>query len=151
MFFFVEIFSGIMASSAKYFCCYCDVSRDNIERVGEARCVANLRKNFEEWRDETKSDKKKSILYKSTANNPLIEFEENTAIVHFIPPPELHMFIGITSYLYFKMELETPEVADAWMTSCSFKTFHGQKLFNGNNSKKMLENVEKLSELSPSK
>ncbi len=70
-------------------------------------------------------------------------------IIQYIPPPELHILIGIVTHLFIKLENEYPEIADQWLSNSKLKFFKGQKQFNGNTARQLLKNYNYLEKLAP--
>lgn len=73
----------------------------------------------------------------------MITAEDDDPVLKFIPPPELHLLIGITTHLFKNLEREFGELADEWLNSLNLKMDHrGQ--FNGNTAKKLIQNANFL-------
>lgn len=119
------LYTGLMSNSAKHFCAWCTTTLENRGALGESRTIVSIKTNYNNWCNEKLRDKKSAILYKNCINEPLIVFNAYAPIINFIPPPELHILIGIVTHLYSKLESENPEVADKWLKSSQLKFFHG--------------------------
>lgn len=142
---------GLMSNSAKYFCAWCETEKDRKKHNGEKRTIESIKKNFINWRDQTGSNKKYAMSYKNCINDPLIISDDNQPIISFIPPPELHILIGVVGHLYNALEKECPEVAVKWLKVCNIQFFHGLKQFNGNSARQLLKRHKDLKILDHSK
>lgn len=138
-----------MSNASKHFCAWCTASSDKKYIASECRTTSSIKNNYIKWITEKGGQKKFAMNYKNCSNAPLITVDDNAPIIHFIAPPELHILIGVVTYLYSKLESECPEIADKWLTECNLKFFHGQKQFNGNTSRQLLKKCCFLAKLSP--
>lgn len=83
-------------------------------------------------------------------NEPLITTDNDVPILSYVPIPELHILIGITTYLFKLLEHENGQLAENWLANLNIQLSHrGQ--FNGNGARQLLKNVEKLENLDPGK
>lgn len=140
-----------MSNSATHFCGYCNISRAHISEKGENRTTQIIFEKYNEWKNETNSDNKLAMNYDNCVHPPLIPIEENTPILKYIPPPELHILIGIVTHLFLQLQKEAPEVAENWINICKLKMFHGKTQFNGNTARELLSKANILAKLSPGK
>ena len=107
----------------------------------------NLFWDFSESRNK-KSEAKKF----GNINHPTIicdNIDDTTPVISLFPPPELHLLIGPVNKLYTALESVWPE-SENWLKSCNVKKeeYHGGS-FAGNESRKLLKNIDRLEALSP--
>ena len=138
-----------MSNAATHFCAWCNVSREMIQRSDSPRTPAGIISNNSQWTTEGKGKKKDAALYFNCSNIPLLYPAENAPIIHFVPPPELHLLLGITTHLFNQLAKENPEVAEKWLDEAGVQRFHGGSSFNGNGARKLLKMTDKLNALSP--
>lgn len=81
-------------------------------------------------------------------NIPLITGCEHTPIIKYIPPPELHLLLGVVQRIFDFLKRDVPEAADEWIKRAGVKLDHYQK-FNGNNARKLLKKVDLLRTICP--
>lgn len=74
---------------------------------------------------------------------------DDVSIIHHVPPPELHVMIGVVTHLYKLLEKELPEIAERWLNQCQVKMFHGSSQFNGNSARELLKKTHILDSLKP--
>lgn len=79
----------------------------------------------------------------------MIVGNEDEHVLKYVPPPELHLLIG-PQYMLEYLKPDSPEIAEQWIKNSSVLLDHYQRL-NGNNARKLLNKVELLEHLSPSK
>ena len=77
----------------------------------------------------------------------IIDVDDSTPVITIVPPPELHLLLGPVNHLFKGME-KVWSNSDDWLKSCFIKKsdYHGGCL-EGNDYKKLLNNVHKLQEL----
>ena len=75
--------------------------------------------------------------------------EDSTHVIEIIPPPELHLLIGPVITLNNELEQVWPQFQD-WLKACNVKKtdYHGGS-FEGNDSRALLKNINRLEELFP--
>ena len=75
--------------------------------------------------------------------------DNNTPVICLLPPPELHLLIGPVNKMYNALETIWPD-SEEWLKSCSVKKeeYHGGS-FAGNDSRRLLQNVNRLEALNP--
>lgn len=83
-------------------------------------------------------------------NEPLITADNETPLIKYVPLPELHLLIGVTTHIYSNFQKEYGQLADDWMANLNLQMSHrGQ--FNGNSARILLKKVDKLNALDPGK
>ena len=79
--------------------------------------------------------------------NPRIFYlndDSNTLMEHLVPPPELHILIGVVSLLG-TLILDIWSGFDDWLKSkCIFQRGYQGRGWDGNNSNRILKNVDSL-------
>lgn len=81
-------------------------------------------------------------------NSPLIIGDSEKPILKYIPPPELHLMIGIVKHLFNCVEKVDPETAEKWLKGAMVQMDYQQQ-FNGNNARRLLKKIDVLERLSP--
>ena len=73
-----------------------------------------------------------------------LDLDLDTLIEHLVPPPELHLLIGLVSLLS-NFLLDTWQGFDDWLKSINIiqQGYQGRG-WDGNNSNKILENLDSL-------
>ena len=91
--------------------------------------------------------------FKSCIAVPLIEYEDATLVIDFIPPMELHIILGIVNGLYDKLNKAlvasgSPVRAKDWSDSLHLvrRHYHGGQ-FMGNHCSTLLDNVDALEKI----
>ena len=82
-------------------------------------------------------------------NNYNDDDANDTPVLNILPPPELHLMIGVVNKMYAEMEKIWLK-SEQWLDSCNVKkeAYHGGT-FAVNESRKLLKNVNRLEVLSP--
>ena len=98
-----------------------------------------------------KDDSKDAKLYGNVIHPPINSdnLEDSTHVIEIIPPPELHLLIGPVITLNNELEQVWPQFQD-WLKACNVKKtdYHGGS-FEGNDSRALLKNINRLEELFP--
>ena len=91
--------------------------------------------------------------FKSCIAAPLIEYEDASLVIDFIPPMELHIILGIVNGLYDKLNKAlvasgSPVRAKDWSDSLHLvrRHYHGGQ-FMGNHCSTLLDNVDALEKI----
>ena len=107
----------------------------------------NLFWDFFEFRNEKLEAKKFGNVI-----HPLIlsdNIDNETPVSFLLPPPELHLFIEPVDKMHAALESFWLDSKN-WLKICNFKNedYHGGS-FAGNESRKLLQNIDRLEALSP--
>lgn len=129
-------------------CPYCVASKNNLHEKGIDRTIGRIKAMHDKWLKETEGDAKKAKKYENCINDPLLTANDEETIINLIPPPELHLMIGITTTLFNALNKKEPELCHSWIEKCNIKMDH-YGAFNGNASRKLLKNVKILKDLAP--
>ena len=75
--------------------------------------------------------------------------DNNTPVKCHLPPPELHLLIDLVTKIYSALEAIWSQSMN-WLQACNIKKgeYHGRS-FAGNDSRKLLQNVDSLEPLKP--
>lgn len=145
-----NILLGMMSHSSCHPCPWCDIKKEVIHKKGTQRTILSLMNlfwDFFESRDR-KSDAKK---YGNVIHPPIIcdDIDNETPVILLIPPPELHLLIGPVNKIYSALESKWSGSIN-WLKCCNVKKeeYHGGS-FAGNESRKLLKNIDRLETLSP--
>lgn len=74
--------------------------------------------------------------------------EYNTPILSYVPIPELHILIGVTTHLFKTFEKQYGQLAEDWLNNLNIQMTHRAQ-FNGNAARTLLKKVDKLQDLDP--
>ena len=147
---FYNILLGMMSHSSSHTCCWCDIKKAELRRKGRQRTIANSNSLFWDY-FVAQADKKDARLYGNVIHPPIISdnLEDSTPVIEVIPPPELHLLIGPVNTLYNKLE-QVWLLSQEWLKACNVKKtdYHGGS-FEGNDSRALFKNVNRLEELFP--
>lgn len=94
-----NVLMGIMAHFGTYPCTWCTALK---VEFGEYRTLGDCLKNYDDW-VKVGSMKSNAKNFKNCINKPVIQGDQNEEVIDFIPPPELHLLIGIVNKLYDHM------------------------------------------------
>ena len=131
-----NILLGLMSSMHP--CCWCDVDKYHLHEKGTERTFASLRQLFWDYFD-ARVDKLKAKDYGNVVHPPLINIEDDTPVLHVVPPPELHLMLGPLNNLLDEMSKVCP-ASEEWLHGCHVKKseYHGGQ-FEGNDCRKLLK------------
>lgn len=140
-----NILLGIMSHSSSYPCTWCFCENNNLENVGSPRTIGNCTSYFEAWRNAG-STIKNAKNYKNCINLPVFTGDENTRILEIIPPPELHLMLGVMNKIVNHMQGEFSKETNEWTNLCNVQReiTHGGTGFKGNSCKILLNKVDSL-------
>ena len=96
-----NIIVGLSNNASCYPCIWCDVSKDDLSSCGKLRTAKSCHSNFDDWCKSGKN-KRKAKNFKNCINSPMFYSKndnDNKPILHTMPPPQLHLFLG-TILLY---------------------------------------------------
>ncbi|KAJ8685580.1 hypothetical protein QAD02_021373 [Eretmocerus hayati] len=94
-----NILAGLMSHSSTCPCCWCDVEKDNLSRCGNYRTWEDCEDQFKKWQ-KSGSNKKQAKKFKNCVNEPIIQKKDGSEIIETIPPPQLHVMIGVFNHIY---------------------------------------------------
>lgn len=137
-----------MSNSATHFCGWCNIPRSRISMTGSPRSYDSILRDYKEWIAES-GDRKDAANFNNCISEPILHPDCNTPIVELIPPPELHLLLGITTHIFDELKKELPEVAENWLKQANIEKFHGGSSFNGNGARRLLKCCDILENLSP--
>ncbi|CAH0563173.1 unnamed protein product [Brassicogethes aeneus] len=141
------ILLGLQSNSSAHPCPWCEINAKDLKEKGLSRTISSITKQSTAWKANGKM-KMKAKFYKNCVYIPLIIGDEETPVLRYLPPPELHLLLGIVQKLYDSLKYEFPEVASEWVRQASIDFDHFGK-FNGNNSRNLLKKVDILEIVSP--
>ena len=88
-----------MCGLTKHPCCYCTAKKNKLSEGGELRTLQSIKENYYRFLSDGHGDLKKAKDFYNCVNLPLIAGRDNQTILELLPPPELHLFLGVTNYL----------------------------------------------------
>ncbi|KAJ6637216.1 Protein doublesex [Pseudolycoriella hygida] len=145
-----NILSGIMAHSSKYPCTYCVEVKDNLVERSELRTIGNVKENYFDW-IKAGGKLKSAKFFKSCVREPIFSANPDKPIIDIIPPPELHLMLGVVNTIFDRIAYEFNAEALAWAKTCNVERDirNGNAGFNGNSCKKLLQKVDVLRAVCP--
>ena len=141
-----NILVGIMAHSSTYPCTYCYAKSNELHTCGDLRTDENVLNNYEKWLAEGKGLKSLAKNYFNCIHPPLITASGDKTFLEIIPPPELHLMLGVVNTVFTHMLKECQSEAESWAEFCHVQreVTHQGSGFNGNACRKLLQNVDVL-------
>lgn len=140
-----NILAGIMSHSSLYPCTWCYAVKDKLDETGPVRTIKNVTDNYLNW-SHAGSIKANAKKFKNCIHLPVIKGNDKT-FLEVIPPPELHLMLGVVNTLYANM-LKDGFGKDAtdWAKSCNVEreVTHGGTGFKGNSCKILLNKIDIL-------
>ncbi len=140
-----NIYAGIQNHASSFPCPWCLAPKSKLNEEAEDRTYGNISA-------ENKKYKENGGLLKDFYNcveKPLLFDEDNddsgTKILEKIPPPQLHLLLGITNLLFKAVQRKSSRVAKKWMSEVDVvqNAYHGGD-FTGNACRKLLRGADKL-------
>lgn len=128
-------------------CTWCDVSKDLLHERGELRTIGSCINNHQAWA-ASGSKPNNTKNYKCCVHPPIFSGNSDTKILTILPPPELHLLLGVVNTLVDKMSRELEEITNDWIKDCNVKreVTNGGTGFNGNSCRILLKKVDILRE-----
>jgi len=141
---------GIMTHAALHPCPYCEGKKNVFEQDSSPRTLETISDNFRKWQEE--SGKKSTLKnYYNCSNEPLLigEHDLSTPVLNIVPPPALHIKLGIVNKLYSELLKLFPRL-DEWPQSLYItkEKYHGHT-FEGNECNRLLKNLDMLAKMLP--
>ncbi len=100
-----NILCGIMSHGSKHPCCWCEISNEYIvtqSAIPRKRTLGTIREQARKYQSAIKEGKKvRPQDFVNCVEEPLFkDLPDDTSILSLIPPPELHLMLGVTAKLY---------------------------------------------------
>lgn len=140
-----NILAGIMSHSSTYPCTWYHAKKGELHKCSTLRSPQNTLENYEKWRGSGAiKDKAKNFF--NCVNPPLFMSEKDKVYLDIIPPPELHLMLGVVNTLFSHMLKDYETESLAWAKACyaEREITYGAPAFKGNSCKKLLNNVDIL-------
>lgn len=140
-----NMLTGIMSHASSLPCTWCTALKDKLNVCGAYRTIGDCLENYDAW-EKAGSNKGNAKNYKNCIYPPIISGNENTEIIDVIPPPELHLLIGVVNIIFKHMLIEFEEDSLTWAKTCCVaqEITHGTPAFAGNSCKILLDKVDVL-------
>ncbi|CAH0562788.1 unnamed protein product [Brassicogethes aeneus] len=128
-----NIIVGIMSHSSLYPCTWCSAQKNCLNEIGTYKTIVNVLKNYINWKDAG-ADKATAKKFLSCVNPPLFETGTDKLMLDLIPPPELHLMLGVVNTVFNNMLQEFECLALKWAELCHVQReiTHGSPAFKGN-------------------
>lgn len=141
-----NILAGIMSHSSAYPCTYCYAKKDELSSCGELRSPENVSSYYTKWLTEGKGSKNKAKDYFNCIHPPLITTVGGKTFLDIIPPPELHLMLGVVNTVFTHMLKECENESLSWAKACHVQREirRGCSGFKGNACKTLLDKVDLL-------
>lgn len=135
-----------MSSSPRHPCPWCFSRKDNLKIHGTERLIEDCIKYQRQWVDAGSSRLNAKKFFNSI-HSPIVEIPSNKSILDVIPPPELHLLIGVVNTIINKMTEIWKEEMEEWVRHCNVQrefVHGGWTEFEGNSCKTLIKNVDYL-------
>ena len=138
-----------MSHSSNFPCTWCYAPKQNLKVSGELRTTNNLKKNYIQW-SQAGAVKANAKDFKNCIHLPILTSSSDVVILDLIPPPELHLLLGVVNTVFGHMLKEFEMESLKWAKTCYVKRMivHGAPAFKGNACKKLLDKVDTLRSIS---
>lgn len=139
-----NIMAGIMPASSSYPCTWCEVPKGSLE-TSTLRTIENIKANYMQWLNAG-GKKELAKNFKCCISPPIFNVSEDKSLLDMMPPPELHLYLGVVNGIFKHMEKEFKSTALTWAKTCNVErqvNFSGES-FNGNNCKQLLSKLDDL-------
>lgn len=142
-----NIIVGIMSHSSTYPCTWCYA--DDLDKVATYRTVGNILQNYLNW-DAYGRKKNQAKDFKNCIYPPIVQTDEDQLILDILPPPELHLMLGVVNKIFDEMLKKCEKIASKWAKLCHVEReiTHGSPAFKGNSCKILLSKVDLLRSIS---
>jgi hypothetical protein len=140
-----NIMSGLMTHSSLHPCTWCIAEKGKLDEKKELRTIGNIITNYSNWMD-TGGSAKSAKNYLNCIHRPVFFGENDELILDIIPPPELHLMLGVVNTLFNHMASEFSDAAWEWAKACNVErdVTNGGTGFNGNSCKTLLNKIDIL-------
>ena len=135
---------GLMSHGATFPCCWCTARKDSLHVSGQARSFQSIHDSFWSYHGKCQ-DKKMAKHYENVIHPSIIKCSDlGIDVIQVIPPPELHLLLGVVNTLFKYMSKIWPH-SMAWSERLDIerKSYHGGS-FSGNSCMKLLSNIDLL-------
>lgn len=142
----INVLLGISSHSGKFSCAWCE--SECTLSSGKLRTFGNIQQHYQDFVDAG-ANLKNMMAFKNVIHSCLLEYDDEQLVLDVIPPPELHLLMGVVNKILDLVIKVWPEVLD-WCRSKGI-TRHGYQGggLDGNNSKKLLDKLDELSAIIP--
>ena len=146
---------GLMTCASNWPCYACEVHKENLDDEGEPRTAQSLLERNEKYEQnllEPRPKPPKDPEFKGSKNRPLLVKEGETneeflskTVLSLIPPPALHLMLGIVADIYKLLLAQWPG-AKEWSDALNVWPEEGgpRNRFNGNDCVTLLNNLNEL-------
>ncbi|KAJ6646662.1 Helicase required for RNAi-mediated heterochromatin assembly 1, partial [Pseudolycoriella hygida] len=147
-----NIICGLMPHSSLFPCTFCISSKYKLSECAEFRTIRNSLQSNEKWL-ASGAKKNDAKMFFNCIQMPLFTGASNLdeRFIDIIPPPELHLMLGVVNTIYDHIHGAFNNEALAWAKSCNVEKSVTQAGtgFNGNARKKLLEKLDILRAICP--
>ena len=140
-----------MSNASTFRCSNCLAHKNNLCVCGKARTVAMLAKDYKRFIEQGGGNRDLGKLFNCVVDRPLFfgtleECEQCDDLVSdFSPPGELHLMLGIVNQFVKEMGQISPQIIEDWIKDSNVSAAgYWQGTFEGNQCKKLLDNIEFL-------
>ena len=137
---------GIQSAACMHPCIYCNTN--DLSKAGTPRTIGTLCYWHRKFLDSG-FDKKHLKDFENCVSFPLItddyEGDKNKEILDLVPPPGLHMMLGIVNQKVKILEKEIPDLVEEWVkhSNAPRNAYHGG-VFEGNGCKSLVDKIDYL-------
>lgn len=91
---------GLQSNSSCHPCPWCDIVHQKLDIKGKLRTINSITEQYISWKEQTASDLSKAKEFFNCTNIPLITGEGDAPVLKYVPPPELHLMMGVTQHIF---------------------------------------------------
>lgn len=95
----VNILGGLITHASSTPCTYCDTTERELHKCGKYRTLSDCLRNYDDWQKRG-GKKHNAKRFKNCNNKPVFVGDEQDQLIHFLPPPELYLMLGVVNKLY---------------------------------------------------
>ena len=127
----INVLTGISSYSGKYSCAWCE--GESTLSSGDLRTFGSIKQHYQNFVNAG-SNMKKMMAFKNVIHSCLLDYDDKELVLDVVPPPELHLLMGVVNKIVDLLIKVWPGVLD-WCRSKGI-TRHGYQGggLDGNNS-----------------
>lgn len=134
-----------MLHSCLYPCTFCLANKNKLRDRAQLRTIGSTLENYSNWK-ASGAKKNDAKSFGNCIQKPVFTGDSNQVILDIIPPPELHLMLGVVNIIFERMLKEFNKEALEWAKSCNVErdVTYGGTNFNGNSCKRLLDKIDVL-------
>lgn len=119
--------------------------KNELKEEAVYRTVGNTLENYVNW-SEAGGKISDAKNFKNCVHPPILMTNDDRIYLDLIPPPQLHLMLGVVNVLFSNLLNECEEDALLWAKACNVQRdiTHGSPSFNGNSCRILLKKLDLL-------